>query len=200
MDAGIGTLIGLAVGWLIIRGARRTRDELAETLLILAAPYAAWMLAETLHVSAVLACVAGGLYTRQHLSTAVGPKSRLQSNAVWDVLVFVLNAMIFVLLGMQFAKLLRTSEAAELPELLMPGLVISIVVIVVRLLWVPIATYLPRWLDRSIARRDPRHRCGRWCWWPGRACVASCRWPRRWLSRSRWPMAVRSRFASNCCT
>lgn len=155
VDAGIGTLIGLAVGWLIIRGARRTRDELAETLLILAAPYAAWMLAETLHVSAVLACVAGGLYTRQHLSTAVGPKSRLQSNAVWDVLVFVLNAMIFVLLGMQFAKLLRTREAAELPELLMPGLVISIVVIVVRLLWVPIATYLPRWLDRSIARRDP---------------------------------------------
>ena len=147
VDAGIGTLIGLLVGWLIIRAARKTHDELAESLLIFAGPYAAWMAAETLHVSAVLACVAGGLYTRQHLSTAVGPKSRLQSNVLWEVLVFVLNAMIFVLLGMQFAKLLRTSHPEELPGLLMPGVVIALVVIVVRLCWVPIATYLPRWLD-----------------------------------------------------
>lgn len=154
VDAGVGTLVGLLVGWLFIRAARRTRDELVETLLLLAAPYAAWMIAETLHVSAVLACVAGGLYVRQHLSTVITPKSRLQSNTVWEVLIFVLNAMIFVLLGMQFATLLRTSTPDELPHFLVPGLIISFVVIVARLVWVPIVGYLPRLFDGDRARRD----------------------------------------------
>lgn len=73
IDAGVGTAIGLLVGWLIIQAARRTRDTMADTLLTVAGPYVAWIAAESLHVSAVLACVAGGLYTRQHLSTAVAP-------------------------------------------------------------------------------------------------------------------------------
>ncbi len=104
LDAGLGVLIGLFVGWCLIQVAKRTDDALTEILLTLAGPYAAWVFAETLGVSAVLACVAGGLYTRQHLSTAVGASSRLQSRAVWDLLVFVLNAMIFLLLGMQFGE------------------------------------------------------------------------------------------------
>jgi CPA1 family monovalent cation:H+ antiporter len=155
LDAGAGVLIGFAVGWVIIWTAKRTKDELAETLLTLAGPYAAWVLGETLHVSAVLACVAGGLYTRQHFSTAVGPRSRIQSRAVWDLLVFVLNAMIFVLLGLQFAVLLRSTPASALPSLLMPGLVLSVVAVVIRLLWVPVATWLPRWVSASVRRTDP---------------------------------------------
>jgi len=61
IDAGIGSLIGLLVGWIAIWAMCLTKDALAETLLTLAAPYVAWLTAETLHVSAVLACVAGGL-------------------------------------------------------------------------------------------------------------------------------------------
>src|SRR5512132_2497764 len=86
IDAGIGTLIGLLVGWLIIRASRWTKDALAETLLTIVGPYVAWFAADTLHVSAVLACVAGGLYVRQHLSMAVSPMSRVQALAVWDLL------------------------------------------------------------------------------------------------------------------
>jgi monovalent cation/hydrogen antiporter len=155
LDAGAGTLLGMAVGWVIVWAAKRTKDDLAETLLTLAGPYAAWVLGETLHVSAVLACVAGGLYTRQHYSTVVGPRSRLQSRAVWDLLVFVLNAMIFVLLGLQFSLLLRHTAASEVTRLLWPGMVLSVVVILIRLIWVPIATWTPRWLSKEIARREP---------------------------------------------
>ena len=155
LDAGAGVLVGLLVGWCLIQAARRTQDELAEILLTLAGPYAAWMIAETLHVSAVLACVAGGLYTRQHFSTAVGAKSRLQSRAVWDLLVFVLNAMIFTLLGLQFAEQVTTIPRTDLWNFLRPGLVISVAVVVVRLLWVPIATYLPRRLSRNVRESDP---------------------------------------------
>lgn len=155
LDAGVGILIGLAVGWAIIWTLRRTKDEMAETLLTLAGPYAAWVIGEELHVSAVLACVAGGLYTRQHFSTAVGPRSRIQSRAVWDLVVFILNAMIFVLLGLQFAVLLRETDLAKLPSLLLPGLVLSVVAVVIRLAWVPVATWLPRWLSADVRRKDP---------------------------------------------
>jgi len=155
LDAGVGVLIGLMTGWLLIQAARRTRDEMAEVLLTLAGPFVAWLVAEELHVSAVLACVAGGLYTRQHLSTAVGPRSRVQARAVWDLLVFALNAMIFVLLGMQFTELLRSTTLAALPALLYPGLIISLVLVVVRLVWVPVATWCPRFLSPTIARNEP---------------------------------------------
>jgi CPA1 family monovalent cation:H+ antiporter len=155
IDAGVGALIGLLVGWLIIKAAGWTRDALAETLLTLAGPYVAWTVAETLHVSAVLACVAGGLYVRQHLSTAVSPVSRVQARAVWDLLVFLLNALIFLILGFEFGVLIEEVPPGSLGSLLMAGAVVSAVAIVVRLAWVPVATYLPRRLSAELARRDP---------------------------------------------
>lgn len=155
IDAGVGTFVGLLVGWLIIRASRWTKDPLAETLLTLAGPYVAWLAAERLHVSAVLACVAGGLYLRQHLSTAVGPMSRLQTRSVWDLVVFLLNATIFLLLGAQFGGLLRRVPAGELGIVVRTGAIIGAVVIVVRLVWVPIVTVMPRRLSRSIRRDNP---------------------------------------------
>src|SRR6476661_1831974 len=95
IDAGVGVLVGLLVAWLIIRAVRWTNDALAEALLTLAGPYVAWVAAESLHVSAVLACVAGVLYLGRHLSAAVGPMSRILTRSVWDLLVFLVNAMIF---------------------------------------------------------------------------------------------------------
>lgn len=155
IDAGIGIGIGLLVGWLIIYAACLTKDALAETLLTLAGPYVAWMTAETLHVSAVLACVAGGLYVRQHLSTAVSPVSRVQARAVWDLLVFLFNALIFLLLGFQFRGLVDAVPAGSLGTVLAIGAVLSVVAMVVRLAWVPLATYLPRWMSAELRRRDP---------------------------------------------
>src|SRR6478609_6221973 len=93
IDAGVGVLIGLLLGWLVVWAVCLTKDPLAETLLTLAGPYVAWLTAESLHVSAVLACVAGGLYVQQKLSTAVGPASRLQIRTVWDLVIFLVNAM-----------------------------------------------------------------------------------------------------------
>ncbi len=151
IDAGVGALVGLLVSWLIIRAMKWTRDAMAETLLTIAGPYVAWVAAEQLHVSAVLACVAGGLYLRQHLSTAVGPMSRLQTRSVWDLLVFLLNAMIFILLGAQFPELLSRVPAGELGSVVRTGIIIGVVAIVVRLVWVPLVSVAPRILN------GPRH-------------------------------------------
>jgi CPA1 family monovalent cation:H+ antiporter len=106
-------------------------------------------------VSAVLACVVGGLYVRQHLSTAVAPLSRLQARSIWDLLVFLLNALIFLLLGLQFGELIQRVPAGSLGAVARTGVVIGLVVIAVRLVWVPIATVLPRSMSRAARQRDP---------------------------------------------
>jgi CPA1 family monovalent cation:H+ antiporter len=157
IDAGVGCLVGLLVSWLVIRAARSTKDALAEALLTLAGPYVAWLAAETLHVSAVLACVAGGIYLQQHLSTAVSPASRLQTRTVWDFVVFLLNAMIFLILGAQVGTLLDLVPPASLGAVFRSGAIITLVAIVVRLLWVPLVTIIPR-LSAETRRREPAPR------------------------------------------
>jgi CPA1 family monovalent cation:H+ antiporter len=157
IDAGVGSLVGLLVAWLIVAAIRKTKDALAESLLTLAGPYVAWVTAESLHVSAVLACVAGGVYLQQHLSTAVGPASRLQTRTVWDLAVFLLNALVFLLLGAQFGTLLELVPRDRLADVALSGAVITVVAIVVRLLWVPIVTLIPR-LSAERRRRDPKPR------------------------------------------
>lgn len=158
IDAGIGVLVGLLVGWLIIRAACLTRDPLAETLLTLAGPYVAWLSAESLHVSAVLACVAGGLHVQQNLSIAVGPAARLQIRTVWDLVVFLLNAMVFLLLGAQFGTLIGDLRGSTLMSVVRVGVIITLVAIVVRMLWVPLITVLARLTrdQRNHRRADPR--------------------------------------------
>ncbi|MEP6992422.1 MAG: Na+/H+ antiporter [bacterium] len=155
IDSGVGTLIGLLVSWLIIQAARRTKDPLAEALLTLAGPYVAWVTAESLHVSAVLACVAGGVYLQQHLSTAVGPTSRLQTRTVWDLVAFLLNAVIFLLLGAQVNTLLALVPPGELGFVFLGGAIITVVAIVVRMLWVPLVVLVPR-LGAEHRRREPK--------------------------------------------
>lgn len=155
VDAAVGVMLGLLVGWLVVQAARRTEDPLAETLLTLMGPYLAWILGETLHVSAVLACVAGGIYTRQYFSTIVAPASRIQSKAVWDLFLFVLNSLVFLLLGAEFGNLLEAVPGQTLRSVGLTGLLISLLVIVVRLVWVPFAVAIPRWVSARLRARDP---------------------------------------------
>jgi Na+/H+ antiporter len=155
VDAAVGVVIGVLVAMVVLRLMRLTRDAMAETLLTLAAPYVAWLAAESIHVSAVLACVAGGVYLRRHFSTALAPLSRLQNLFIWELVVFVLNATIFLLLGVEFRAALRAVPAGTLGGLVRAGVVIGVVAIVVRLVWVPVATWLPRLASRRMRREDP---------------------------------------------
>ncbi len=155
IDAAIGTLIGILVAWCVVRIIRWTKDSLAETLLTIAAPYLAWVAAESIHVSAVLACVAGGIYLRQHFSTVVSPTSRLQSRAVWDLIIFILNALVFLILGLEVGPIITQVPPQTLTSVLVAGAALSLVTIVLRLLWVPVATVVPRRLSAAIRRREP---------------------------------------------
>jgi hypothetical protein len=88
------------------------------------------------------------------MSRVVAPGTRLQARAVWDLLVFALNGMIFILIGLALRPLADAVPRAEFPQLVRQGVFLSAVVIATRLVWVPIATALPR-LIPSLRKRDP---------------------------------------------
>src|SRR5262245_15677040 len=150
-----GVAVGLLVGGVTRWALRHTDDSLASVAVTLLAPYAAWVVGERLHVSAVLACVAGGLYVRQAFSAAVAPVMRLQARAVWDVLLFVLNGVIFVLIGLQLGAIHERGLPSSFGDLVVQGAVISATAIGIRLLWVPIGVAIPRLLSPALRRRDP---------------------------------------------
>jgi len=141
-----GILIGLAVAEVARRALALTEDSFTEVLVTLLAPYISWIIAERFHVSAVLACVAGGLYLRQHLSEAVAPATRLQARAVWEVFVFLLNGVLFILIGLQLASLRPAVGPGEFRPLVVEAAVISVVAI---------AIGLPRLIAVALRRDAP---------------------------------------------
>lgn len=155
LAATMGIAVGFVVGILSRWALRLTGDSFSEIAITLLAPYIAWVLAEQVHASSVLACVTGGLYIRQHFSAIVAPITRIQARAVWDLLVFLLNGIIFILIGLQLDTLREAIPSSELGLLTVKGLLVSATAIVVRLVWVPVAAWLPRLLSSSLRARDP---------------------------------------------
>ncbi|MDP3091862.1 MAG: Na+/H+ antiporter [Nitrospira sp.] len=150
-----GVAIGVAVGMASRWALRATTDSFSEIAITLLAPYVAWVLGEVTHASAVLACVAGGLHVRQHFSAAVAPVTRLQARAVWDLLIFVLNGFIFILIGLQLGALRTAIPVDRFGTVLTAGAAVSLTAIVVRLAWVPAAAALPRLISATLRARDP---------------------------------------------
>ncbi len=151
----VGIAVGLLVGWLTRWALHVICDSFTEIAVTLLAPYVAWVAGESLHASAVLSCVAGGLYLRQHFSRVVAPTTRIQGRAVWDLVVFLLNGVIFILIGLQLGALRAAIPPDRVGPLLVGGVLISVTAILVRLGWVPMIAVIPRYLSSALRARDP---------------------------------------------
>ena len=147
--------IGIGATWFTRWALCATEDGYTQIGVTLLVPYIAWVIAESVHASAVLACVAGGITIRQYFSGAVAPATRLQARAVWELVIFILNGVIFILIGLQLGALRDAVPAGQYGSVLLAGLMVSATAIVVRFLWVPLAALIPRWLSASLRVRDP---------------------------------------------
>ena len=147
--------IGIAAAWLSRWALCVTEDGYTQIGVTLLVPYIAWVIAESVHASAVLACVAGGITLRQYFSGAVATATRLQARAVWELLIFVLNGVIFILIGLQLGALRDAVPAGQYGPVVFAGLMVSATAIVVRFLWVPLAALIPRCLSATLRARDP---------------------------------------------
>lgn len=150
-----GVAVGLGVGWLVQQVRRRLHNPPIEITLALLSGYLAYIPAELLHVSAVLAAVTIGVYMGSRTSELTTAQTRVQGDAVWEIVVFLLNALLFVLVGLQLPVVLDRLSGEPTGTLLAYAAIVSATVVLVRIAWVFPATYLPRLLSRRIRERDP---------------------------------------------
>ena len=153
-----GILIGVAVGFVIAEVRKRLDDPLIENTIGLLTAYAAYVPAEQLELSAVLAAVTAGCYVGWRAPEIAGAETRLQGFGMWELLQFLLNALLFVLIGLQLRSIVDSLGDFSAATLLGYGALVSAAVIVTRLVWQFTIVYVIRALDRreSVrARRSP---------------------------------------------
>jgi Na+/H+ antiporter len=146
---------GIGIGWLSLRLRRWAHDPRVEITLSLMTPYAAFWVPEHLGGSGVLATIAAGLYVSWNGPLLIPAATRLQGIFFWDLIVYFLEGIVFLITGLQARTLLDRMDTVLLRDLVVAVLFTVVVVIVARFIWVYPATYLPRWLNPSLARRDP---------------------------------------------
>ena len=149
----VGVGLGLALGWAAGRALRWLDDAVLETVTTLLAPYLAYFLAERLDASGVLAVVTVGFFLQRLTRPTAGAASRLVGRSVWDTLIFLINGVVFILVGLEIGQLVTLGMP---PGTLRAAALVSAVVIWVRLAWVfiiPLLLHLAR--PRSAARRTP---------------------------------------------
>jgi len=151
-----GVAVGLIVGWLVAVVRRRLEDPPAEIVLTLVTGYASYLPAERLEVSGVLAAVTAGLFVGWRAPELASPTTRLLAFSFWEILVYLLNAVLFLLVGLQLQPILEQVTGRSVATLLGLAALVSAVVIAIRFVWSFTVPYLVRALDRrpgQVARR-----------------------------------------------
>jgi monovalent cation/hydrogen antiporter len=150
---GVGLLIGAVIHWV----EHHIDDGPVEITISIMIPYAAYLAAEFIHASGVLAVVACGLYLGRGSAHFFSPAVRIQANAVWSVFTFILNGFVFVLIGLQLPIVREGIRNYSSVSLLLYGGLFSLLVIVLRLLWVFPGTALAYWIRRrAFHQNEPR--------------------------------------------
>jgi monovalent cation/hydrogen antiporter len=147
----VGTACGYGSIW-VFRRLQGTNLEIAASFLV---AWASYLVAEAIGVSGVLATTTCGLLMGWYQHETFSPQTRMQARAAWSVAVFVLEALLFILVGLSLREIVAHFDGHAATTLLPLALLISIGVIAARLVWVFPATYLPRLLVPAIRRHDP---------------------------------------------
>ena len=152
----IGEIVyGIAIGWLSLRLRKWAQEPRVEITLSLMTPYLAFWIPSHLGGSGVLATVACGLYVSWNGPLLIPSGTRLQGIFFWDLIIYLVEGLVFLLTGLQARTLIEQSHVFQLRELLIAAVWVTFIVIATRFIWIFPATYLPRWLSRKVRERDP---------------------------------------------
>ena len=152
----VGEIIyGLAVGWLSLRLRQWAREPRVEITLSLMTPYLAFWVPAHLGGSGVLATVACGLYVSWVGPRLIPSATRLQGIFFWDLIVYLIEGLVFLVTGLQARALIDEPHIFTIRELLIAMALTTAIAIAARFVWVFPATYIPRWLNPRLRKRDP---------------------------------------------
>src|SRR6202020_1378507 len=148
-------LFGAAVVWLSLRMRHRARDPQIEITLSLITPYVAYWIPEHVGASGVIATVACGLYMSWNGPLLISSATRLQGIFFWDLVIYLIEGLLFLLTGFQMRLLIEKSKAFPLDDILFATALVTVIIIIARFAWVFPAIYLPRILSKRTRERDP---------------------------------------------
>jgi len=151
--AGGGLLIGMAAAVAAAWLHKKILDSLLDDAVSLLTPFVVVIIAEELHTSSVVAVVVAGLYLGHRIPYLLSPTSRLQMEAVWRLIIFLLEGIVFLLVGLQLRELVGDLETG-LYTTVQVTLVVFVTIVVVRFVWMYPATYLARLIPRIRAREE----------------------------------------------
>jgi monovalent cation/hydrogen antiporter len=151
-----GLAVGLTIGYIMyVIHKNFITDAVVEVTLTFLTAFASYLLAEYFHASGVIAVVSTGLYLSFRSNMMFTHQSRIMAYAVWEVVVFILNGLIFILIGLQLRKVIEAIPDYSATQLILYGLVISIAVIITRFISVIPFILIPRWLSKKIRETMP---------------------------------------------
>ena len=150
-----GIAVGLVVGYLIRRVRRALDNPPLEVTIAFLTGYFAFLPASAMGVSGVLAVVTAGVYMGWYTPELTTVQTRLQGQGFWEILTFGLNVLLFGLIGLQLRPILDSLSGTGAWSLVSDAIVIVLAVILLRIVWVFPATYVPRWLIPRLRERDP---------------------------------------------
>lgn len=148
-------LFGIIVGWLSMRIRHYARDPQVEITLSLITPYLAYWVPEHLGGSGVISTVACGLYISWNGPLWISSATRLQGIFFWNLMIYLIEGLLFLLTGFQMRLLYEKSKAFPLDDILSATALVAVIIILARFAWTYPATYLPRVLSKSLRQRDP---------------------------------------------
>jgi CPA1 family monovalent cation:H+ antiporter len=158
---GGGVFVGLAIGGVIALFEKWVDDGPIEIVISILVPYAAYLIGDRAHASGVIAVIACGMYMSRKSPEYMSPQVRLQMTAVWDALTFVLNGIVFVVIGLQLPYVMGQIGGLSRVVLLEYGVGFSAAIIALRMAWVYGETYIAyavrRWVHKvETAEPEPR--------------------------------------------
>ena len=151
VSAGGGIVVGLVVGWLVRQIRKRLDNPPAEITISLLTGYVAFIPAELMGVSAVLAAVTAGIYLGWYTPELTSAQVRLQGVAVWEIVQYLLNALLFVLIGLQLPVVIDALGGISTAQLVGYAVLVSATVIVLRFAWVFAVLHAPKWIARRMS-------------------------------------------------
>ncbi|HEY0444303.1 MAG TPA: Na+/H+ antiporter [Candidatus Limnocylindrales bacterium] len=151
----VGILIGVAAGFLVGAVVRRLDDPVFSVVVTFLAPATIYVAAQFVGASGVLAVVAAGILVGQRAPRTQSSEVRLAGQAAWQVLLFLINGAVFILIGLQLPAVIAGIQSRTAAELVLLAVAISLTVIVARIVWVFPGTYIPRALSEKIRTREP---------------------------------------------